>query len=407
MVLRRLALAAVAFVATSAAIAQTVPILIGRSGPVDGFLIPGNTGFSNNDVALNEAGEAALRLSSIGVAGSRGIWFGDGTTGDVVATGDPSWFFTDADLNNAAEIVWAQTDTPANGIYRWDPVGDTVSLVTAQPLGTSSWGTVQINDAGTIGFRATFGGGGRAWASYTSSGTLNIHAAEAAIQPGSPWDFLFTPSFNAAGQIGGKALLAAGGNQIIRTGPDGGFDVLVSDQAADGGSPFTSLDNSPVINDSGDTGFIATVAGQRGVWFSDGTITEQLAAEGEDGVGDIEFFGPAIDNQGRVAFRAFDAGTGRRAIWLAESGQLPRRLVGAGDLVDTDLGPARIDSPSGIEFSGGVTINEAGEVAYIAVLTAPDNVNDVYGLGVLRQAFAAELLFADGFEPIPRERRGP
>lgn len=201
--------------------AQAEPVLLGRSGPFDGFLMPGNTGFSNNDVALNDSGEAALRLSSIGVAGDRGIWYGDGTTGEVVALGDPSWFFTDADLNNAAEVFWAQTDTPADGIYGWDPVGDMAALITSQPLGTSSWGTVQINDAGTLGFRSTFGaGGGRAWGSYTGGGSLNIHAAELAIQPGSPWEFLFTPSFNEAGQIGGKALLAAGGNQIIRTEPN-------------------------------------------------------------------------------------------------------------------------------------------------------------------------------------------
>lgn len=391
--------AALALTGSLLAVAQADPVLLGRSGPTDGYLIPANTGFSNNDVALNDAGEASLRLSSIGVAGSRGIWFGDGVTGDVVANGDPSWFFTDADLNNAADVVWAQTDTPADGIYGWEPVGDTVTLITSEPLGTSSWGTVRINDSGTLGYRATFGaGGGRAWVSRTAGGGVGIHAAEASIQPGSPWDFLFTPSFNDAGQIAGKALRVAGGNQIIRTGSDGNFDVLVSDQAADGASPFSSFDNSPVVNDNGDIGFIATASGQRGVWFSDGTTAVKLAGEAEDGIGDIEFFGPAIDNQGRVVFRAFDAATGRRAIWLAEAGQSPQRMIGAGDLVESDLGPARIDSPSGIEFSGGVTINGSGEVAYIAVLTAPDNVNDVYGLGVFRQAFAADLLFADGFE---------
>lgn len=151
------------------------------------------------------------------------------------------------------------------------------------------------------------------------------------------------------------------------------------------------------MNDLGQVGFVGTATGQRGVWFSVGSSTIQLAGEGDDGVGDIEFFGPAIDNAGRVVFRAFEVG-GRRAIWLAEADQVPQRLVGAGDIVDTDLGPARIDSPSGIEFSGGVAINQSGEVAYIAVLTAPDNVDDVYGLGVFRQAFAAETLCADGFE---------
>ena len=60
---------------------QSDPILLGRSGPSDGFLIPGNTGFSNNNVSLNAAGEAALRLSSVGTSGNRAIWFGDGVVG--------------------------------------------------------------------------------------------------------------------------------------------------------------------------------------------------------------------------------------------------------------------------------------------------------------------------------------
>lgn len=377
-------------------------VLLGRSGPVDGFRMPADTGFANNDLALNDAGEAALRLSSIGSSGERGIWFGDGVSGQVVAFGNPEWFFTDADLNNAAEVVWARTDTPIDGIYGWDPVGNTAALITSDPLGTSNWGTVRINDAGTLAYRSTFGaGGGRAWISRTAGGTVNVHAAEFSLQSTSPWDFLFTPSFNEAGQIGGKALRVSGGNQIIRTEPSGQATVLVSDQTADGASPFTAFDNSPVINDQGEVGFIASANGQRGVWWSDGSTVVPLAFENTDGVGDIEFFGPAIDDAGRVVFRAFDASTGRRAIWLGEPGRPPVRLIGGGDRVDTDLGPARIDSPSGIEFSGGVTINRSGQVGFIAVLTAPDNVNDVYGLGVFRLAFDTESIFSDGFEAMP------
>lgn len=396
---RLIATAAVLFLS---GLATAEPVLLGRSGPDSGFLIPANSGMSNNTLALNDAGEATIRISTLGTSGDRGIWVGDGISGAIVATASPDWFIFDADINNAGEVVWSQTDSPANGIYRWDPVAGSASLITAEPLGTSSWGSPQNNDAGDIGYRATFGGGGRAWVSRAAGGGIEIHAAEAAIQPGSPWDFLFTPAFNAQRQIGGKALLTSGGNQLILTDADGAFSVVASDQTADGSSSFSGFDNSPAINDAGQFAFIAgTTDGGRGVFIHDGGGIVELAREGQAGIGDIEFFAPVIDNDGRVAFRAFVDG-GRRAIWLADEDGV-ERLVGAGDLVTSDLGPARIDSPSGVEFSGGIAINQSGEIGFVAVLTEPDDVNDVQGLGVFRLAFDSELIFADGFE-IPQVR---
>ena len=379
------------------AIAQQ-PVLLGRSGPVDGFLMPGNSGFANNLVSLNDSGRASIRVTSLGTTGERGIWTGDGVSGQIVATIDPAFFVTDVNINNDDRLVWAQTESAANGIYAWNPADGAEGLITAQPLGTANWGSVQVNNSDAIGYRATFGAGGRAWVSLADgAGGAAVHAAESAIQPGSPYGFLFTPSFNAAGQIGGKALLDAGGNQIILTEPDGTTTVIVEDQGADPASTFSGFDNSPAVNDLGEFGFIAgTTDGGRGVFISDGATTLELAREGQDGVGDIEFFGPAIDNQGNVVFRAFEDG-GRRAIWLAgESGV--QRVIGAGDLVQTDLGQARIDSPGGIEFSGGPAINQTGQIAFVAVLTAPDNVDNVFGLGIFRLDAATEVIFADGFE---------
>lgn len=388
---------AAAAILSLSGLAAADPVLLGRSGPDSGFLIPANSGFSNNTLSLNDVGEASIRISALGTSGERAIWVGDGTSGQIVATASADWFIFDADLNNAGEVVWSQTDSPANGVYLWEPVSGSASLITAAPLGASSWGSPQINDGGDIGYRATFGGGGRAWVSRAANGDIDIHAAEVAIQPGSPWDFLFTPAFNAQRQVGGKALLASGGNQLILTDADGAFSVMVSDQAADGSSSFSGFDNSPAINDLGQFAFIAgTTDGGRGVFLHDGKGVVELAREGQEGIGDIEFFGPVIDNAGRVAFRAFADG-GRRAIWLADENGI-ERLIGAGDSVTSDLGPARIDSPSGVEFSGGLAINQSGEIGFVAVLTEPDDVNDVQGLGVFRLAFDSELIFADGFE---------
>ena len=116
------------------AIAQQ-PVLLGRSGPVDGFLMPGNSGFANNLVSLNDSGRASIRVTSLGTTGERGIWTGDGVSGQIVATIDPAFFVTDVNINNDSRLVWAQTESAANGIYAWNPVDGAEGLITAQPLG--------------------------------------------------------------------------------------------------------------------------------------------------------------------------------------------------------------------------------------------------------------------------------
>ena len=71
------------------AIAQQ-PALLSRSGPLDGFLMPGNSGFANNLVSLNDSGRASIRVTSLRTTGERGIWTGDGVSGQIVATINPA-----------------------------------------------------------------------------------------------------------------------------------------------------------------------------------------------------------------------------------------------------------------------------------------------------------------------------
>ena len=89
-----------------------------------------------------------------------------------------------------------------------------------------------------------------------------------------------------------------------------------------------------------------------------------------------------MNNEGVVVFRAFDAG-GLRAIF-AGNGDWLTRVVTENDILPTDLGDARVDQESAGNpvFGGGPTINNAGQVAFTAGLTPPDNNQIEWGTGV-------------------------
>ena len=96
-------------------------------------------------------------------------------------------------------------------------------------------------------------------------------------------------------------------------------------------------------------------------------------------------------------YSAFDQ-TGFRCIWVGDGDTL-RPIVQAGDLVDTDIGPLRIRSAiGGPEFSGGIEINENGDLAFVASLTDPDNPNTERGRGIFVVPARGEVILADGFE---------
>jgi hypothetical protein len=149
-----------------------------------------------------------------------------------------------------------------------------------------------------------------------------------------------------------------------------------------------------------DSGWVALTAsldgGARGVYFSDGTTTRTIATTALPEVSEIEFFAPAANDAGVVAFRAKD-GSGLRAVWVGDGTDL-EVVVREHDLIETDLGTARIDqNDASPVFGGGPSINPRGDVAFAATLTPPDDNQVEWGTGVFL-ALAPTAIFADGFE---------
>ncbi len=231
-----------------------------------------------------------------------------------------------------------------------------------------------------------------------------MHVADANLDFGSPYSYLFTPSFNDSRDIAGKVRLGAAG-QVGESQPDqvrvfsnDGTSVLIAeDQDSNPVSPYTRFDNSVSLTNAGPVAFVATLAsGDRAVVLSDGNTDTVIASEAMADISEIEYFGPAANSQGLVAFRAKD-GADLRAIFAGDGTNL-WKVIAEHDLVTTDLGEARIDQhDSSPVFGGSPTINADGSIAFNAGLTPPDNNQVEWGSGIF-VAYRSSLLFADGFE---------
>jgi hypothetical protein len=130
----------------------------------------------------------------------------------------------------------------------------------------------------------------------------------------------------------------------------------------------------------------------------------RIARVGDNGITAIEFFAPAINADGLVAFRGQSAAG--QAIFVGDGSAAPVRVLGKGDAVQTDLGPGRIgqhiDNPSSWPvFSGAPGINAHGDIVAIAGLHPDGNTQVEWGSGVIVAWTAGDPIFVDGFETPP------
>lgn len=368
------------------------------ANPGGAYNIPGGWFNSGETPALNDLGQVTFRLSvTSGLFQS--IWFGEpnmmGTvTGAPVYNSVNDAFLSATSLNNQSRCVWETQFTSQNGVYQYQRSTMTGGFFFNRPLGASGWGSPQINNNGIVGFRATFAGSGTAFVSYNPMTTASsFHAAEVGVDPLSPFSFLFTPNVNNANQIGAKVRRGGPGqtgesqpDEIRLFNADGSSVLIAQDRDANPSSMFARFDNSVSAADNGWVAFTASLfpfpSAGRGVFISNGLTTIAIATTTAPGtqVSDIEFFAPAANNDGLVAFRAKDL-AGLRAVWVGDGTGL-LRVATEHDIIATDLGPARIDqNDSSPTFAGGVSINENGDVAFNATLTPPSDNQIEWGTG--------------------------
>ena len=382
--------------------AYTEHQLQARSNFSGAFNLPDGAFFANITPKVNDAGVVAFDLDVVPGGDADALWIGGGGRGQIVYTSPEGSLLSGVDVNADGVVVFEQIFSAQDGLWLFDPQVGSAAFETSQPLGASFWTASEIDSMGRIGYRAAFGPD-HAWVSYDGTATPAVHAVEAALDPGSPFSFLFTPSFDGQRRIAGKARYGPAGqvgeerpDRIVRVESDGDVTVLAEDADADVLSPYSSFDNSVGVTSDGRVAFVATlVAGSRGVFLTDGIDTTTIATEADPEVSEIEFFAPAVNDAGVVVFRAVDE-AGLQVI-LAGDGTGLTPVIREHDLIETDLGTARVDQHDASPvFGGGPWINELGHVAFAAGLTPPDDNQIEWGSGIF--VARAGGIFDDGFE---------
>ncbi len=360
------------------------PALQLRSNIVDGFNLPPGSSFNSGTPALSDAG-VAMRLLVVGDSGLGGVWRGPGDgTGEVVLEVGTDLLPSDVAFDAAGGLVFEVFDIFSEGIFRVPAAGPPADLLVAPggPFGLDVFSDPRPAGPGTLVFRGGNFGGDR-WIRWTESDGAQVSLV-AENDPGI--GFVFAPDADATGRAIGKVRLGSlsgdSPDEIRRYDAPGSFTVLAVDDDGDPDSPFSGFDNSVGATPDGRAAFAAGLAGGgRGVFLAGDAGIVTIATTDHPLVSDVAFFPPVANAGGVVAFRGTDA-DGLDAIFVGD-GRTLVRLVGEHDLVQTDLGLARIDqnddSPT---FGGAPAIDADGSVAFAATLTPPDDDQVEWGTGV-------------------------
>ncbi|HJU40274.1 MAG TPA: choice-of-anchor tandem repeat NxxGxxAF-containing protein [Tahibacter sp.] len=388
----------------------------------EGYNLPPGSSFNSISADIDDEAMVAFRVQLVrgqNVDQYRpGLWYGGGGNGGIVHTGP-----VDASIDNDVTITH-----PAGTSFRYVPftlsetgVGNTLYVYTAMagipdpvhpfntaPLIANSYGYPRMSSSGAMSFQANYSSG-RALATVVPDGDTNVISqfiGDRGVTPESPFTYLYTPSFNDRLDIAAKVAYSddmTSAVEIRLFHDDGSAERILANDELDPDSPYSKFDNSLALDGNGTVAVVATRAAdnRRVLLRSDGTTTVEIAAVDPAGtIRGIEFFAPAINDAGMVAFRATDANG--QAIYVGDGVEL-KRVIGNGDVVQTDLGTAQIgqDNASDPIFSGKPSINARGDVVFIAGLY-PEGDNQIeWGSGVFvayAEPLVVDEIFASGFE---------
>ena len=361
-----------------------------------GNLLPG--GFSIPLTADRKVGF----VLSVTPEGRRAIWYGgDGEGSRIYMLPDVGVdaILGELSLNSRAQAAFTVTGANAaenNGIYLLDVTAPDAVQVLRAPLGSTSWSSLVLNEAGQMGARVSMGTGKVHVLYVPRDGggfEAKILASEKSVDASSPYTFLYSPNLNDEGQMVGVVDLASPGAEYFQElrvwSADGTSQLVAESRGQNPLSPvwrFASV--QPSLNNQGQVAFLATVKNasnqnRTALLLWDGTALKTIA---QDGVGDIktvEFFPADLNDSGLVVFRAIRASDGLRAVWVSDGSSL-KPVVVEHDILPSDLGEARVDqeTASNPVFGGNPRLNARGDVSFAAGLAPPDNNQEEWGTAV-------------------------
>ena len=391
----------------------------------NGWNVPPGTSFNSVSPNLNDDGQVTFTAGLVPIGGDlertgAGIWLGGHGEGHFVAIHESSSSDPDSTVmisdrpginQNGQLAYYTSEDGGTYVLRRYDPDSDTSSIISLLPLTPTSIANPNIAEDGAIAFKGRFGFG--SGIAVGGNGPGSLYVGDDSVDPASPYVYVYSPAANSNSQVAIKLSNGDYNHNEIRlfNGP-GDSTLVVADNATDPASPFAKFDNGLAVNSHG---AVAVVVGLvegnvRAIYrFTPGEngydATEIARVDSAGTIRDIEFFAPAINDDGLVVFRAGDADG--QAIYAGD-GETLVRVAGQGDVVETDLGTGQIGQhDTSPIFSGAPAVNNHGDVAFIAGLHPDGNNLEEWGSGVF-VAYAGrddggdddDVIFRNGFEEI-------
>jgi hypothetical protein len=351
---------------------------------IPAYHLPSFSSLSSQYVTLDEQGNIAIRFFTSG-AFTEAIFVGSVDGGSLALTAnspDPVWS-TVIDLRNGRFVAEDATLGPGGAsVFTNDG-----SLFQRYELGVIGVdGIAGLADDGAIGYRAAIGLAGQGIVLDEFIGGVREQTIlYSTLDPADNVDFILSPEMNANRQFVANTIPLSGPNRrIIRFSPDGAGaytreTIAQTGPNADGN--FTGFVNSVAIAPNGSIAFNARRAADS-LWQvsrRDGPAQPivSIARGGDMGIvnANLANFPPVVNSNGLVAFRVEDS-AGSTALFVGDGSGGPDalvRIVGNGDIADTDLGPIpfgfNFGGTTGIQVMNGVVdINDANQVAFAAFL---------------------------------------
>ncbi len=333
------------------------------------FNLPNGSTFNSVSPTLNDSGQVAVKVNTVGFTITPGLFFGGHGVGSVVHNpNDSNAFFSDPSLNQSNQVVFprfSSTNAADDGLYRYDRTTGMTTRLTNGPLGATSYTNPVINDNGLIGVRIKFSTPQALFSYNISSNAFTNYVTETSGDPNSPYSFIYAPAFNNNNRLAAQANLTSQASTYkeLRIWNPDGSSVLVASGDSSTGPTFFAFDNSISMNNLDQVAFTtrtSTAASTRRIVVGDanGTTLFPTVSAGA-GFTSIDSFPPSINDNGLVAFRGNDNQATPRDSVFVTNGTTFQRIVGVNDTLMTDAGPRVIGS-----LMGSVKLNNRGAVAF-------------------------------------------
>ncbi len=236
-------------------------IFTGNGGPTTTIAATAGPFLSFGGLSINNAGTVAF--SAFLDAGGDGMFIFTGSGGPTTAIGGPFGGLSPPFINDAGTVAFFAVDLDGRNRGIFTGSGGPIATIadTSGPFSNFGlFGSVSINNAGTVAFGATLDAGGQGI--FTGNGGATTTIADT----NGPFRAFFSSSINNSGTVAFDAALVPIASRGIFTGPDPVADRVIGTGDTLFGSTVLGLFfDQEGLNDHGQIAFFARLADGRQV----------------------------------------------------------------------------------------------------------------------------------------------